>query len=270
MAKPIRHIELNTTPSYQIIEGGGLWNQRLFVFDELHSTNGWAIKHCALLHHGDVVHAIHQTKGRGRFSRSWSAPKSKALTLSVILTTSRFSEIQSRIGQIGALSILKALDSFRIKTQLKWPNDVMMKEKKISGILSEFQSKEKIIVLGIGVNVNTSHSDLSKAGLEKQATSMKLEMGRSFEIEEVRQHLQDQLERVLKKTEAEGSSFIGTEWTKHDWLSNCVVEIHRGDIKIYGNYQGLDKKGRIRISDQSGHEKVFWDGDVQKIKVLNP
>ncbi len=48
MAKPIRHIEVNTTPSYQIIEGGGLWNQRLFVFDELYSTNGWAMKNCAL------------------------------------------------------------------------------------------------------------------------------------------------------------------------------------------------------------------------------
>jgi BirA family biotin operon repressor/biotin-[acetyl-CoA-carboxylase] ligase len=260
--------EYDIKPAYRIIEGGGLWSGRLITFDRLPSTNAWAMRNSAFCRHGDVIWTMHQTKGRGRFSRSWVSPESSALTVSVVLSEIFLPGIPSQVGQLAALSILKTLEQCNIRSQLKWPNDVMVKGKKISGILSELNHKNKKIIVGIGININTTEKEFCDANLNTNATSMYMESGASYEIEAVLKILQTHLENYLRKAEKEGSHFIVTEWTEHDWLMNSIIEIKRGKIKSTGLYAGLDKQGRIRIIDNSGHEQMYWDGDVQKIKVF--
>jgi BirA family biotin operon repressor/biotin-[acetyl-CoA-carboxylase] ligase len=245
----------------------GLWGGKLFTFSKLPSTNTWAKKNLPLCRNGDIIVARHQTEGRGRFSRFWFAPDSKCLTLSVVLSQSHVPENSSQLGQLAALAIRKTLDGYNIDSHLKWPNDVYASEKKIAGILSELDSKEKKVVLGIGLNVNISKKDLSLAGLN-EVTSMMLLKGTSFPLEAVQKNLLSNLEIYFQKAKEQGILFAMTEWSKHDWLSGCTIEIIREGTKTVGLYNGLDDKGRLCVRSTAEKKTTYFNGDVRKINPL--
>lgn len=127
---------------------------------------------------GLVVIAENQTKGRGRFNRNWISPPGENISLSILLRP----EIQqlSYINMAATLSISQVIKEYtNIKTSIKWPNDVKLNGKKISGILieSEVDSTELIYaVLGIGININFNPNDHSE--ISNIATSLYKETGK--------------------------------------------------------------------------------------------
>ncbi len=149
----------------------------IYKYSKLDSTNAFLKEHCSTLPDFSVIWADKQTDGRGRFSRIWNSEPGLDLTFSLLLPITNLEQkLRQNITQIAALSIAQMLEAYGLKPSVKWPNDVLIERKKISGILCEIvKTDEKVFaVLGIGINVNSTEKSLSSIDLP--ATSLCCEL----------------------------------------------------------------------------------------------
>jgi len=248
-----------------IVPGKGLENGRLFEFDTLPSTNLWAMENIRSLAHGDVVQAVKQTSGRGRFDRNWIAPRNRSLTLSVILDPNPPRDVLiSTVSQVTALAVAAAIEQFGIPAMVKWPNDVMAGGRKISGILAERDTGTGLLVIGTGINVNMTADDFAGASLLQPATSMKIETHRDYDTGQVMKVFLVELEKAIGPATAK-SDFPIQQWDSKDFLKGKMIEIQGADTLVSGRYSGVDESGRLRLTGKSGKTQLFWSGDVSVI-----
>ncbi|MBC7218450.1 MAG: biotin--[acetyl-CoA-carboxylase] ligase, partial [Candidatus Caldatribacterium sp.] len=147
--------------------------------DEMDSTNTY-LKALAEqgAPEGTLCITENQKKGRGRRGRSWFSLPGKSLTFSLLLRPHLPLSVCPSLALLAGLALAEALEELGFSPRLKWPNDVLLGEKKVSGILLETSTdldEASWIVLGVGVNVNLGKEDL--ASLPFQATSLFLEKG---------------------------------------------------------------------------------------------
>ncbi len=226
----------------RIIERGGLWQGgRLLVFDSLPSTNSWAVRNAGELRHGDIVAAVAQTAGRGRFDRAWLMPAGAGVALTVALRNVEREEVFFNIGRAAALAVRECLAGFDVDSAVKWPNDVVAGGRKICGILAERDSG--VLLLGIGLNVNVSASAFKAAGLDGIATSMLIERGGRFDVEEVRAALIASLGKWVGGLLQDGPAFLEEAWSACDWLTGGAVEIDTASGLRRGRYAGVNQDG---------------------------
>lgn len=176
----------------------------IVYYSEITSTNDCAKKNGKLqkVKEGTLIIAEHQTAGRGRYGRTWEAPKGKCILASVIFRH-RLKHDQVHLPNlIGALSIAQAINEFTgLEARIKHPNDVRISRKKVAGVLTEMQYDSNHVpffVLGFGVNVNTTQSELPKK-LRQKATSVSIAASSDDKIEISRRIL---LQTILEKLEA--------------------------------------------------------------------
>ena len=116
----------------------------IYKYDKLDSTNAFLKQHCANLPDFSVIWADEQTHGRGRFTRIWNSEPCQDLTFSLLLPlTSLEQKLRQNITQIAALSVAQMLEGYGLKPSVKWPNDVLIQGKKISGILCEITETDE-------------------------------------------------------------------------------------------------------------------------------
>jgi BirA family biotin operon repressor/biotin-[acetyl-CoA-carboxylase] ligase len=107
---------------------------------------------------GAVAVADHQTAGRGRLGRPWTAPPGTGIQVSVLLRPSTGAPIQ-QLSLVGGLAVAETVEAaLDLSVQIKWPNDVMVDRRKVAGVLAE--ARDGIVVLGIGLNVNQTREEL--------------------------------------------------------------------------------------------------------------
>lgn len=138
----------------------------VYRVDSCTSTMDEARRLCGEAPHGTAVMAALQTKGRGRFpSRAWTASAGKNLTFTLILRYDGFSSVPAAITLRSGIAVARAIEALEpalaSRVAVKWPNDVMLGNKKCAGLIAE--SDGSTVLLGIGVNVA---EDFEKAGAE--------------------------------------------------------------------------------------------------------
>jgi len=158
---------------------------QIIKFEETDSTNTYAKQNITLLEDRCVVHALRQTAGRGRLNRSWIDLGGDNLFFSVVLKPSNsFSHVYSNLTQYASVILCRIIEKYGVVAKVKWPNDVMIDGKrKICGILSETVIEGRIlkgIILGIGVNLNASQSNVDSIP-DRVATALNLETGKAVE-----------------------------------------------------------------------------------------
>ena len=248
---------------HEEFENKGIWGGSLLRFNSLPSTNRWALENIASCGHGDVVWAVRQTAGRGRFQRKWFTPEDTCLTVSIIMKPQEPGDyVTSLMGQTAALAVRSTLEKFAVEALLKWPNDVLAGDRKIAGILAERDPPTKALVLGIGLNVNLKSKDLSGASLMQPVTSMAMERKRTFRPARVCAQLLTELEMMLDLVARKGPGSLLDIWRRYDFLKEKRIEIRTHDGSAAGKYDGLDKDGRLRLIDDADMEHIFWSGDV--------
>jgi BirA family biotin operon repressor/biotin-[acetyl-CoA-carboxylase] ligase len=243
----------------------GLWGGRLIEVDTLPSTNSWALEHAAELRHGDVVRARAQSAGRGRLDRSWLALPGRSLTLSCILQDPAFTPLGPNLGQIAACAVAETLADFGLRALLKWPNDVMVDDAKIAGLLIELTETPATLVLGIGLNVNGAAVTFRSAGLDRPATSMEAAAGRAFAVDAVLARLVASLQPWLERALAEGLAPVRAAWAGADWLAGYDLEAHTAAGPVAGRYAGMDEQGRLLVDGVCGRT-ALWSGDVERVR----
>lgn len=151
----------------------------IFRFDNILSTNSYLKQNIDKYAPFTTIWSDGQEKGRGRYNRSWISQKGKDLTFSILLPLNKSSiEYWKNITQVAAYAISEELKILNFNTQIKWPNDILINNKKVCGLLCEVveQNKQSYAVLGIGLNVNSSKEELEI--IDQPATSLYFESGK--------------------------------------------------------------------------------------------
>ena len=214
---------------------------------------------------GSIIIAEIQSKGRGRQGNKWHTSPNKGLAFSILLRP-KISVPDSGIFSIAtAIAIYKALKEYEIETKSKWPNDILIDDKKIAGILCESRiSGNQItgLVIGVGLNVNQSLDDFSE-DIADLSTSLFIEKGVPFQRERILASIINQLESVV-------TQIINNEIDEiiHDWESNCHhmlkdISIRDNDKTHFGKFMGINTKGSALLN-AAGNQKEFNSGIVIK------
>ncbi len=241
----------------------GLWGARLFCFETLPSTQDWARDRAATLKHGDVVWARRQTRGRGRFDRTWLAARDSGLAVTVLLQPGDNPFLSAPVTQAAAVAVCGALQARQIAARLKWPNDVLVANRKIAGILAEHLPEHDAIVLGIGINVNMTPRDFAALPASKPATSLRIETGATAPVRALLDEVLRCLASAIEGLATNGPEQIAAFWSRNDALTGRRILVAHPDGKtVAGLYRGLSPDGALLMDADNGERREFWSGEV--------
>jgi BirA family biotin operon repressor/biotin-[acetyl-CoA-carboxylase] ligase len=229
---------------------------KLISFDELDSTNNYIKQHLDVLDSGTIVIAKNQTNGYGRKGRVWFNDKENSLTLSM-LVKQNLRENLGLITQLTAVSVLKTLEQYNIKASIKWPNDILINNKKVCGILVEnIISKNSVsVIIGIGININNKKFDKS---IIDKATSLYLETNQRFDVLNIQNILLEKLENYYYQYLNNNTEFLDISRS-----NSCLIgkEIYLENQDETALVKGIDNLGRL-IVEINGLEKVYSGSEV--------
>lgn len=219
---------------------------------------------------GTVVIAEKQTKGRGRRGRSWFSPLSDGIYASLILRPAISPVVASKITLMAAVAVAESLLSLtQLDVRIKWPNDILINGKKIAGILTEISTemdRVDYIVIGLGLNVNTSFKNTSKE-VRERATSILAETGKRFpRIKLIRAYLQF-YEKYYEMFNKSGFEPIMSRWKE---LANIIgqrIIVDTISKKYIGEVLNVDDDGILILKDDRGITHRIFSGDVTLARV---
>ena len=212
------------------------------------------------LQHGQVLWALHQTQGKGQRGAVWSVEAKKNLTFSVFLSQEKLSFSNPfSLNCCVALALKSSLDALDIPdVSIKWPNDILSGEKKLCGILIENVYRGKLLkgsIVGVGLNVNQEKFDHLP-----QASSMRLQTGRTFVIEEVLQlflkHFASQL-----KNKNEGDLF--EHYRAALFSIDQKRDFRKGETQFSATVKGVNENGQLLLQLSDGSIKEFALKEIQ-------
>jgi BirA family transcriptional regulator, biotin operon repressor / biotin---[acetyl-CoA-carboxylase] ligase len=204
---------------------------------------------------GAVVTAAEQSAGRGRQGRTWSAPPGKALLMSALVRD--LTRRDALLPLSVPVAVAEACDAFAGTTcGIKWPNDIWIGGRKLSGILLEGRPQEGWAVIGIGLNVGTLRDEFPEE-LQATATSLVIESGADPGVEAVLDAVVERLEHWL----AQPADAVVSAWRERDVLLGSRIRWNAGE----GTANGIDKEGNLIVETDSG--RVALDaGEVHLLR----
>jgi len=236
------------------------------VFEETTSTND-VIEKLARdgVKEGVVVFAESQTKGRGRLGRKWMSPARKGLWFSVLLRPDLRPQETTQLTVASATALVRAIRSHAgLKPEIKWPNDILIRGKKVAGILTELSAEVdriKHVILGIGVDVNLSATEFPPE-LRRNATSLKIETGKPVSRPELAVAILRELDHDYARISARHFAAVAGEWEEHCTTIGHEVAIRTGDRQIRGRAESLGEDGALLLRTDHGHLERVIGGDV--------
>ena len=236
-------------------------------WDEVDSTNAALARLLKIgADEGTVVMADTQRAGRGRIGKPWFSPPGVNLHLSVVVKPAIPVTEAHFYTLIGSLAIADALANYDVAAQVKWPNDVLLNDKKIAGVLSELQiagDRVDSLILGIGVNVNINRSGMNQEYGEAAAgaTSLFEALGHPVDRNVLAARVLENLERRHLQFLAHGKEPVVAEWRSRSFLGRRVT-IHEGGIHVEGIAVNLDDQGCLVVTLDDGSTAHVRDGEV--------
>jgi BirA family biotin operon repressor/biotin-[acetyl-CoA-carboxylase] ligase len=232
--------------------------------EQVDSTNDWA-KEIFAQHpeEGLVLLAGTQTRGRGRHGRIWHSEPDTGLYLSIVLRPNIKRERFALLTLMAGVACATAMNEFAAsQARLKWPNDILVGEKKLGGILSEYclsGNDEEAVVIGIGLNLNQSEFPDE---LASTATSLKMATGMKQDRLAVTVALLNHLDREYNSFLETGPDPMLAEWHRLSMLVGRQVVLLRGDETVTGTALGLSQTGNLMMRTDDGRELSFDSGEV--------
>lgn len=260
---PLRQAELERA----LVRPGSLWRS-IDVLDETGSTNAdLAVRAAAGAPEGTVLTAELQVSGRGRLDRTWSAPARSGLAVSVLLRPDGVPT--SRLGWIPLLTGVAAATAVRrlgeVEARLKWPNDVLIGERKLAGILAELS--DGAVVVGMGLNVTLRSSELPVP----TATSLLLEDAVCTDRDPLLRLFLRELADVYERWRAfDGDA--GASGLRGAYRELCATLGRRvraqlpGHDTLTGEAVDVDESGQLVIRPDTGPDHPINAGDVIHIR----
>ncbi|CAI2718081.1 biotin--[acetyl-CoA-carboxylase] ligase [Nitrospina watsonii] len=241
------------------------WARQIIAHDELESTNDLAKKLLADgAEEGTLVLADTQTRGKGRLGRSWFSEKGTGLYFSLILKPALPREQHPSLTLMAAVATVEALQPFSPHPiTLKWPNDILLNQRKLGGILSEqvLAPGDTVsgVVVGIGINVNQTRFPEELAAV---ATSLYIETREQPERSDIFSFIINYLYKYYQILLEDGASPILSRWRQNSRMLGSSILLRQGAETHTGVAIDLDAAGRLVVRLNSGEVRAFDGGEV--------
>jgi BirA family biotin operon repressor/biotin-[acetyl-CoA-carboxylase] ligase len=208
---------------------------------------------------GSTVWAEEQSAGRGRRGAVWLSGPGEGLTFSVILRPSMPRALWPRLALVSGLAGVRVFEGQGLAAELKWPNDVMVKDRKICGILVE--AFDDAVIVGVGINVNEA---IFPEPIAPIATSMRAESGRNFVLSDLLENCIDELLHHASLVELD-FSFLAEAMRERCALTGRRVRILSAGASIDGTVLGISNQGELQLESEG---RLLSFLQVDKVRLI--
>ncbi|OEH93425.1 biotin--[acetyl-CoA-carboxylase] ligase [Bacillus solimangrovi] len=215
---------------------------------------------------GTIVVSDEQTLGRGRLDRTWYSPKGTGIWMSVILRPNIQMHKAPQLTLLTAVSVVRGIKkSTGIECQIKWPNDILINEKKCVGILTEMQAdadRIRAVIIGIGINVN-HRTDHFPEELQQIATSLAIEKGEEINRASVMQAILKEMEDLYEDYLKEGFSLVKTLWEANAVSIGKRIRARMMNETVEGYAKGITGDGVLLLETDDGKIRQIYSADIE-------
>lgn len=215
--------------------------------------------------HGTIVIADEQTDGKGRADRFFHSKKDEGIWMSIILRPNILPYEAPQITLLTATILAQVLDQYEgINPQIKWPNDILINNKKVSGILTEMQAEQdkvSYVIIGIGINVNQKLSSYPK-DLQSKVTSLNIEKNEKNDKTKLIQNIIKSFEEKFDLYLKDGFPNVKTIWEQYGFRINEQLEIKTSNESWSGKFLGIAEDGALLAKRDSGIIEKIYSAEI--------
>lgn len=243
--------------------------QELFVYDEVSSTND-VLRELAAegkLADGTVVVSDSQTAGRGRLGRRWVSPAGTNLYLSALFCPEISPQESSVFTFLASCALLDVFSGYGVDATIKWPNDILVGGRKISGVLTELATSGDAVdylVIGIGVNLNLTgefiHSEMED--VSQKTTSLSIVLGEDVGRERFCAELINALDRFYGEFRRCGTRVIVDMWVEKWGFAGKEISVDVSGEIISGVVERVDRNGFLYLRTEDDDLRKVITGDT--------
>ncbi len=253
LPKEIERLLLNNSIAKEII-----------YFNSIDSTNNYAKKEANKLEHGTIILAEQQIAGRGRRGREWLSPRGTGIWMSLVLKPDIPPREGIKMTQIAAAAVCESIRNLTgLDALIKWPNDLVINNKKVCGILTEMAgelNEINYIVVGIGINVNMKNFPDE---IKTIATSLFIESDKKIDRK-------DLVVNILKKFEELYKQYIKnldldetlSIIRRHSAILGKNIRIIQGKLEIKAKAVDINEEGLLLVEMEDGNKELISSGEV--------
>ena len=232
--------------------------------ESVDSTNKWAKSHITEIDDKTLIYTYNQTAGRGRFDRKWAnVGKDNIYATLVLKPSDKMKEVYSNLTQYLCVVLAQTFEEYNVIPEIKWPNDILINKKKISGILAESViNGQKLdgIILGFGVNLNSSAENLNE--INQPATSLNLETGLDTDKEMFLKKVTNRFFLLYDKFIEGGFLLIKEDYIKRASFLGKNVSVNVFNKITEGRAIEITDNGALKIVDNQNNEHILLIGDI--------
>lgn len=214
---------------------------------------------------GTVIIAEQQTQGRGTMGKKWFSPSGKGIWFSMVLKPRIPLQFISQLTLLVSVALCRTIRKvLQVEIGIKWPNDLLIEGKKVSGILLESSGEDerlRYVIAGVGISANLIAEDFP-VDLRTKATSLRMAAGEEVNREELLCEFLLEFENLYQLFHEQGFAPIRTLWEALSVSLNCPIEVKTSQGSIEGVAHGLDEMGALVVTLQNGSTQKIYSGDV--------
>lgn len=215
---------------------------------------------------GTIVIAEEQTMGKGRLSRPWNSNAKQGIWMSVILRPQLTPQQAPQLTLVAAVAVTRAIEEVAaVFPQIKWPNDLLVNERKVTGILTELLAdpdRVKAVVIGIGINVNQQLEDFPEE-LQSIATSLRMVSGQEVNRAQLIAKILKNLEQYTKLYESHGFGPIKLLWESYSNTVGKQITAVMLNETIRGKVLGISEEGMLQVQIADGTIRSIYSADIE-------
>ena len=231
-------------------------------FETIDSTNDYAKKIGNELRDGSVIISEEQTKGKGRLGRVWESKAGEGIWMSIILKPNIIPNKAPFITLIAGASIVKALNILGVDAKIKWPNDITINNKKLSGILTELSAEiERVNYIVVGIGMNVKDTDFEEE-LQDKATSLYKENYNVSRVDIVKDILCQFEKLYLDYIEKDDKKEVLDICRQYSAIINKEIYVIKNDQKELVDCIGINEEGNLIIKNKDGKLEEIMSGEV--------
>ena len=235
---------------------------KIIPFQSIDSTNSYLKENFKSLAEGDVCFSLHQTGGKGRRGRVWQ-DEGKDLLFSILFLEGLNEKLALALPLLSGAAVAQTLVGLGLDPKIKWPNDVLLNDKKCCGILVEGVSETSIdaIISGIGINLN---EDSFPEDIAYKATSLHIQSGLTYDPEEVLSLFLKEFDELYEDYKRGGKRYL-TLIRERFYLLGKEVYLNYHNENLSGTVEGIDDEGSLILNDgKRVHHLISGEVSLEK------
>lgn len=243
--------------------------EKLFVYDEVGSTNDVLRELVgeSTATDGTVVVSDSQTAGRGRLGRMWVSPPGSNLYLSALFCPEISPQESSVFTFLASCALVDVFSSYGVGATIKWPNDILVGGRKISGVLTELGTSDGAVdylVIGIGVNLNLPEEFIRREmeDISEKTTSLSILLGKKVSREKFCAELINTLDRFYGEFRRHGTQAVVDMWIERWGFLGEEISVDVSGEVIRGVVERVDANGFLYLRTGEGDLRRVITGDT--------